>query len=230
MEVQPGAPAPPGIHWCLAPPIAPLSALGQDGHPAHCTFLPDIPLPRRMWAGGTLTLHEPLRVGDTVGRVSRITDVAVRQGRTGTLCFATITHEVLRHERLAIEERQDLVFRSVDSGGTAVALALAPRAEWERAGQVNSVVLFRYSALTFNRHRIHYDVPYVTGVEHYSGLVVHGPLQASWLLDFASEIKTVAPKRFTFRAVHPLLIGDGGALRATPKDPTAAGAQVALDL
>ena len=194
------------------------------------TFLPEIPLPRRMWAGGTLSFHEPLRVGDTVERVSRITDVAVKQGRTGTLCFATIAHEVLCPQGLAIEERQDLVFRSADSGGTAVALALAPRAEWERAGWVNSVILFRYSALTFNSHRIHYDAPYVTEVEHYSGLVVHGPLQASWLLDFASGIKNAVPKRFTFRAVHPLVSDDGCALGAAPQDSTQADTQAALDL
>jgi 3-methylfumaryl-CoA hydratase len=206
MDNEPGgAEAPLALHWCLAPPAAKASELGPDGHPARGGFLPPVPLPRRMWAGGQLNFQNRLRVGDGVKRVSKIFDVTVKEGRTGVLCFVTLHHEISTDTGLAITERQDLVYRplAVAPSGTAKPDQL-PRPQWRRARKADPVLLFRYSALTFNGHRIHYDRPYATEAENYPGLVVHGPLQAAWLLDFAAEIKGAAPQQFSFRGINPL--------------------------
>jgi len=176
--------APLAIHWCLAPPAAPAAALGPDGHPARGLFLPPVPLPRRMWAGGELRLHGRLRVGDLVTRTSRIADVTVKQGRAGILCFVTVEHELTGPRGLAISETQDIVYRDLETAavpvpGAAPARRAVPReAGWRRDKGADAVLLFRYSALTFNGHRIHYDRAYAVGVEAYPGLVVHGPLQS----------------------------------------------------
>jgi 3-methylfumaryl-CoA hydratase len=173
-------------------------------------FLPPVPLPRRMWAGGELRLHGRLRVGDAVTRTSRIADVTLKEGRTGALCFVTVEHEITGPEGLAISERQDIVYRGVEAK-TVPAAGAAPlrhgvprEAAWRRETGVDPVLLFRYSALTFNGHRIHYDRDYAVGVEAYRGLVVHGPLQATLLLDYAAEIFGKPPARFNFRGVSPL--------------------------
>jgi 3-methylfumaryl-CoA hydratase len=202
--------APLAIHWCLAPPAAPAAALGPDGHPARGLFLPPVPLPRRMWAGGELRLHGRLRVGDLVTRTSRIADVTVKQGRAGILCFVTVEHELTGPRGLAISETQDIVYRDLETAavpvpGAAPARRAVPReAGWRRDKGADAVLLFRYSALTFNGHRIHYDRAYAVGVEAYPGLVVHGPLQATWLLEYAAEIFGRTPKKFKFRGVSPL--------------------------
>ena len=226
-EAQTGDPAPLAIHWCLAPATTRISDLGPDGHTAHGDFLPEIPLERRMWAGGRLTFHDTLRVGDTVERVSRIADVTVKQGRSGTLCFVAIDHEVATGRGPALTERQDLVFRAAE-GPRGATPEPAPAAEWRHAGTTDPVLLFRYSALTFNGHRIHYDQPYVTGVEHYPGLIVHGPLQATLLLDFAARIHGAPPRRFGFRAMSPLFAGEPYALGAASRE--AAAGERRLDL
>jgi 3-methylfumaryl-CoA hydratase len=195
----------PAIHWCLAPPAAPTASLGPDGHPARGGFLPPVPLPRRMWAGSTLTFHDPLRLGDQVERRSRIADVAVKRGRTGILCFVTIEHEFTTDRGLATTERQDIVYREMQAGQAApAAKADPPRPQWQRDVSADPVLLFRYSALTFNSHRIHYDRSYATQVEGYPGLVVHGPLQATLLLDFAASLNGAAPRQFHFRGLQPL--------------------------
>lgn len=200
-----GALAPPAIHWCLAPSAAPGSALGPDGHPERGGFLPPVPLPRRMWAGGALTFHDRPRVGDAVERRSRIADVSVKQGRSGTLCFVTVDHEITTARGLALTERQDIVYRALDGeAAKPSAPAAPPRAEFRHAMHADPVLLFRYSALTFNGHRIHYDRSYVTEVENYPGLIVHGPLQASLLIDFAAEIGGRPPSAFSFRGISPL--------------------------
>lgn len=224
---QTGDPAPLAIHWCLAPATTRISDLGPDGHTVHGDFLPEIPLERRMWAGGVLTFHDTLRVGDTIERVSEIADVAVKQGRSGTLCFVAIDHAITTGRGPALSERQDLVFRAAE-GPRGAAPEPAPAAEWEHTGTTDPVLLFRYSALTFNGHRIHYDQPYVTGVEHYPGLIVHGPLQATLLLDFAARIHGAAPRRFNFRALSPLFVGEPYALGAAARD--AASGESRLDL
>jgi 3-methylfumaryl-CoA hydratase len=202
--------APLAIHWCLAPTAAPAAALGPDGHPPRGLFLPPVPLPRRMWAGGELQFYDGLLVGDALVRTSRIADVAVKEGRTGILCFVTVEHEIASPRGLAISERQDIVYRD-NEAKTAPVAGVAPvrrgggrEAAWRREMRVDPVQLFRYSALTYNGHRIHYDRDYAVGVEAYPGLVVHGPLQATWLLEYAAEILGRPPAIFSFRGISPL--------------------------
>ena len=201
---RPGDTAPRMLHWCLAQPAALTRALGIDGHPARGGFLPSVHLPRRMWAGGHLVFHGDIRVGDTVRRISRIEDVAMKEGRSGTLCFVTVKHVVEADGRSVLTETQDIVYRGLDAGGEP-AKVLAPATEGAHRRQVDlsPPLLFRYSALTFNGHRIHYDTPYVTQVEGYPGLVVHGPLQATLLLRFAAEVHGTPPTRFSFRGLAP---------------------------
>lgn len=233
-----GEAAPRLIHWCLAQPVALTSALGPDGHPARGGFLPPVPLPRRMWAGGSLVFHDDIKVGDMVRRVSRVEDVALKSGHAGPLCFVTVKHEVDVAGRAILTERQDIVYRVLDAGGVP-AKAPEPAAEGahRRELDVSAPVLFRYSALTFNGHRIHYDQPYVTQVEGYPGLVVHGPLQATLLLRFAAEIHGAPPARFSFRGLSPVFdtapltvnaVHEGEKLRlwtARPSGPVAMSAE-----
>lgn len=204
-DVAEGNVAPVMIHLCVAPPAAPTGGLGPDGHPARGGFLPPVPLPRRMWAGGAFTFHDDIRVGERVARTSTIRDVTLKEGRTGSLCFVTVDHRIESAGRLVIEERQDIVYRGAD----------APRAPGERPEPAapgthrvvvvpSAALLFRYSALTFNGHRIHYDAPYATGVEGYPGLVVHGPLQATMLVQLAERLHGRRPARFDFRSLSPL--------------------------
>jgi 3-methylfumaryl-CoA hydratase len=195
-----------GIHWCLAPPIAPMDALGDDGHPRRGGFLPPVPLPRRMWAGGELAFLDPLLVGDMVTHTSRIEDVAFKEGRTGTLCFVTVRHAWSTARGPALDERQDIVYRSLDGNRPVAAVAplAQPEALWQRCWTCDPILLFRYSALTFNGHRIHYDRPYVTEIEGYPDLVVHGPLQATALMALAAEAQGETPHRFSFRSIAPL--------------------------
>jgi 3-methylfumaryl-CoA hydratase len=199
---------PNGLHWCLAPPAVPMNEIGVDGHPARGGFLPPVPLPRRMWAGGRLQFHFPLQTGDAVERRSTIKSVTIKEGRTGTLCFIVVSHEIHSSRGLAISEEQDIVYRGLSVGP----IAPAPREEAaviasiERQMEPSPVLLFRYSALTFNGHRIHYDRPYAVNEEGYSGLVVHGPLQACLLLDLARRMKPEkGVESFSFRAVSPLI-------------------------
>jgi 3-methylfumaryl-CoA hydratase len=212
--------APLGIHWCLSPDIASQSALGPDGHPARGEFLPPIDLPRRMWAGGALTFHDDLRAGDQITRHSRIVSVEEKHGRSGALCFVAVTHEMISPRGLSISERQDIVYRAASAGPSAIApppVSSAPP-QWRRECRADAVQLFRYSALTFNSHRIHYDRDYATQIEHYPGLVVHGPLQATLLLQFAAECAQAAPKQFNYRGLSPLTDGENFSLNARPVD------------
>ncbi len=204
--------APLAIHWCLAPPTATMAALGPDGHATKGEFLPPVPLPRRMWAGGSIETLSPLRLGDTVQRKSTIDDVTVKQGRSGTLCFVAVRHELSTARGLAIRERHDIVYRDMPSGSNTPSVVPAfepasPPADLVWEVQTSPVLLFRYSALTFNGHRIHYDHRYVTEVEGYDGLVVHGPLQASLLFNLAATLGAGAPRRFDYRGVAPLIVG-----------------------
>ena len=205
-----GAVAPNGIHWCLAPITKPMRALGPDGHPARGLFLPPVPLPSRMWAGGALEFHAPLHVGDTAGIVSRIDDVTLKAGRSGPLVFVTVRHEVCGPQGPALTERQDIVYRA---HGPLPAPAApdspdSPAPAPARIVEAGPVLLFRYSALTFNGHRIHYDRDYAQKTEGYAGLVVHGPLQATLMLDLAAELAGGRRlRRFAFRGVSPLTEG-----------------------
>jgi 3-methylfumaryl-CoA hydratase len=210
----------PTIHWCLAPAIAPEHELGPDGHPTRGGFLPPVPLPRRMWAGGVLELHDALRVGDTVTRRSRIADVQAKQGRSGNLCFVTVAHDYLTERGPAISERQDIVYREADSPTTSGGAPEPARPEprWRRTITADATLLFRYSALTFNGHRIHYDRTYCREVEHYPGLVVHGPLQATLLVEHAIASRGTRPRCFEFRAVRPLFDGKEFSINAAEAD------------
>ena len=211
-DEEPGTPAageaaPRLLHWCLAQPAALTASLGADGHPARGGFLPPVPLPRRMWAGGSIVFAGDMAVGETVRRASTIEDVSVKEGRSGILCFVRVRHEIDADGRHVLAESQDLVYRGLDAGGRADPPAAPPsRADEGRHREevdASAPMLFRYSALTFNGHRIHYDHPYVTGVEGYPGLVIHGPLQATWLLRFAASLRGTPPVRFSFRGLSP---------------------------
>jgi 3-methylfumaryl-CoA hydratase len=211
-EPKTGDAAPFTTHWCLAQPVYPMSMLGPDGHPTRGGFLPPVPLPRRMWAGGELQFIEPLRVGDEATRASRIADVTVKNGSTGTLCFVSVEHTISTARGVAIRERQDIVYRDMPTGDKNAAPAkavTAPLAAKHRQTHVSDpVLLFRYSALTFNGHRIHYDRDYVTKVEGYPGLIFHGPMQAALLVEFAAHLRDgAAPKKFNYRGLQPLFEG-----------------------
>lgn len=218
--VKPGALAPAAIQWCLAPATVPMSGLCRDGHPKRGGFLPPVPLPRRMWAGGLLRFHDPLRVDDSVRRRSRIEDVAMKEGRTGTLCFVTVEHEYSTPRGLALTERQDLVYRALDRTPARAAPppSEAEPAQWQKRYAADPVLLFRYSALTFNGHRIHYDRRYCIEEEGYPGLVVHGPLQATLLLNLAEEVRGTRPASFSFRGVSPFFDGQDLLVNARDKD------------
>ncbi|HVX77832.1 MAG TPA: MaoC family dehydratase N-terminal domain-containing protein [Bradyrhizobium sp.] len=219
-EPRLGDAAPFTTHWCLAQPVFPMSELGRDGHPARGGFLPPVPLPRRMWAGGELEFFDPLRVGDEAKRVSRIADVTMKAGSTGTLCFVSVAHEVTTPRGLAIRERQDIVYREMSATSQAApAKPAAPPAQHREAHVSDPVLLFRYSALTFNGHRIHYDRDYVTKVEGYPGLIFHGPLQASFLVEMAAKLSGgKPPKKFTYRGVQPLFEGSEFSINANRTD------------
>lgn len=212
---EPGTTLPPLWHWLYFTPLTRHSELGEDGHARRGGFLPLVPLPRRMWAGGRLDFVQPLRVGETVSRVSTIKDVTVKHGRTGALVFVNVRHEFSNAQGLALAEEHDIVYRDAPppatpgapgaAGTPAPEPTPAPRDEqFSREIVPDPVLLFRYSALTFNGHRIHYDRSYVTGVEGYPGLIVHGPLIATLLLDLLRrQLPHATVKRFSFKAVRP---------------------------
>ena len=204
-----GFEAPLLSHWLYFAPLARQSEIGEDGHPKRGGFLPPITLPRRMWAGGRLQFHKPVRVDDEIRRLSRIQSVSAKSGRSGGLAFVTVHHEVSGSDGLAISEEQDIVYRDAPPADGPVATSQPPRARddetFSRSIVPDPVLLFRYSAVTFNGHRIHYDRPYATQVERYPGLVVHGPLIATLLLDLVRRERPDARvRRFEFRAVSPL--------------------------
>lgn len=214
-----GDAAPFTVHWCLAQPVFPMSMLGLDGHPTRGGFLPPVPLPRRMWAGGEIEFLQPLRVGDEPTRTSRIADVQVKSGSTGTLCFVSVEHSISSPRGVAIRERQDIVYREITSSAPATAKAPPPKAQHRETHVSDPVLLFRYSALTFNGHRIHYDRDYVTEVEGYPGLIFHGPLQAALIIEMAAKLRSgKAPKTFTYRGLQPLFEGSEFSINANEID------------
>lgn len=198
---------PPLWHWLYFLPLARQSEIGPDGHAQRGGFLPQVPLPRRMWAGGRLEFRAPLRVGEDIRRTSRILDVSAKEGRSGRLVFVSVRHDIANAQGAALTEEHDIVYRDNPQPG-----APAPKppptptgAAFEREIVPDPVLLFRYSALTFNGHRIHYDRTYVTEVEGYPGLIVHGPLIATLLVDLLRRnLPDARIARFAFRAVSPL--------------------------
>ena len=206
-ELLPGMPAPLLAHWLFFTPTTRQSEIGPDGHAQRGGFLPPVPLPRRMWAGGRFEFMHPLRVGDEIERVSTVQDVSSKTGREGPLVFVTVHHELRNPQGLALTEEHDIVYRGAPlPGASPEAAQPAPTDEaFSRRIVPDPVLLFRYSALTFNGHRIHYDRSYATGIEGYPGLVVHGPLIATLLLDLLVQHEPKARVRhFVYRALKPL--------------------------
>lgn len=195
-------------HWVFFLPHHATRELGPDGHAARGGFLPPVPLPRRMWAGGRLTFLRPLRVGARATRISRVTSVTGKSGRSGALVFVLVRHEIFADDTLALVEEQDLVYRGVTEAALPEPLAAPSGESRSRRLVAHDPLLFRYSALTFNTHRIHYDRRYVLEHEGYPGLVVHGPLIATLL---AEQVRSAMPRarlaHFEFRAVRPIFDG-----------------------
>ncbi len=226
-EAKPGSEVPPAWHGLYFLATAPRDSLGQDGLPDETGIMPALPFPRRMFAGQRMSFHQPIRVGERITKETVLTDLTLKEGSTGKLIFATLTIRISGEQGLCLEEEYDRVFREEVAAGASNP---APRREpppedcaWESVVKPDSVLLFRYSALTFNPHRIHYDRPYAIEVEGYPGLVVHGPLSMTLLADFARDSN---PGRrmtgFHMRARAPLFdtasftllgrpIGDGSA-------------------
>lgn len=207
-----GTAVPPLWHWLYFLEAAPLSQVGPDGHPERGGFLPPVPLQRRMWAGGRLTFHAPLKVGERATRTSTIANIEDKTGRSGRLVFVTVQHTIEADGELKLEEEHDIVYRDApEAGARPPQAARAPDGEtWSRTIDADAVLLFRYSALTFNGHRIHYDYPYVTEVEGYPGLIVHGPLIATLLVDLVRRElpdADTALQSFAFKALRPAFAG-----------------------
>ena len=212
-----GTTAPQGLHWCLCVPDVPTAMLGSDGHPqrsdAPHSFLPPIPLPRRMWASSSVRFLTPIALGDHIARTSVVASVKEKSGSTGPLVFVEIDHVTRANGKPAVEERQTLVYREASATPSLPAPdeAAVDFSEWgwSRSLRPDAPLLFRYSALTFNSHRIHYDRPYAVDEECYRGLVVHGPLTATLLLDLAArELGHNSLTQFTFRGVSPAIEGE----------------------
>ena len=235
-----GDPLPHGWHWLYFLDIAPAGELGEDGHPHRGGFLPPVALPRRMWAGGRIEFLAPLRIADAVRRVSTICKVETKSGKSGNLVFVTVEHQVFANDVLAVREEHDIVYRDAPKTGAppprpAPAEQAAATPAWQRELTPDPVLLFRFSALTFNGHRIHYDIDYCRDVEGYPGLIVHGPLQTLLLLDLCRRHSARQVRRLEYRAQspvfhgHPLAVcGEPAADGASARVWTAAGSHVAM--
>lgn len=207
MSVGPGTPLPPLWHWFHFLPTAPQSRLAEDGHPERGDFIPPIPLPRRMFAGARTRFLRPLVIGRSAVREAEILDVTFKEGRSGQLAFVTVRHRIRQDDEICIEEERDIVYREEGDPVPApetVAPEAAPAGSWERSFAADPRLLFRFSALTFNAHRIHYDRSYATEVEGYPGLVVHGPLTAMLLAELVRSHDPRPLATFSFRGRAPL--------------------------
>lgn len=226
-----GDPLPVGWHWVLCPMTVKVGATGPDGLPARGDFMPDIALPRRMWAGGRMTVHRPLRLGAPVTRVSEVIKLVEKEGRSGPIAFVTVRHRYSGPDGLAIEEEQDSAFRAEKRPGEQAPppSPVPAAAVWRRRIEPDPVMLFRYSALTFNCHRIHYDQPYATGVEGYPGLLVHGPLIATLLFDLIRRNAEKPVASLSYRAMRPLYVNSPFELQGAPTGDGAGCVVWALD-
>lgn len=206
-----GAPIPPLWHWLYFLPMHRQSEIGADGHARRGGFLPPVDLPRRMWAGSQFQFLHPIHIGDQLKRVSTIENVSQKSGRSGPLVFVKVRHAFFANggEAPVLIEHHDIVYREAAKPGdpTPAPVAAPSDGTWEKAWDPDDVFLFRYSALTFNGHRIHYDRRYVTEVEGYPGLIVHGPLIATLLIDLLREkLPQARLSAFEFRAQRPLFV------------------------
>lgn len=195
-------------HWFGFPPTASMHQLGPDGHPKLGSLMPPVRLNRRMWAGGALEFLAPLHVGERLTRQTRIANVVEKSGAAGEMVFVTLEHDISGESGLALREQQDIVYLQIPDSFRAPKAIPAPSDDLREPVDVTTPLLFRYSAITFNAHRIHYDLPYTQEVEHYPDLVVHGPLQAHLLMDLATRKRGRAPSMFSFRGVHPVFASD----------------------
>ena len=210
-----GSALPPLWHWLYFLEGLPPAELGRDGHPAPGGFLPPVPLPNRMWAGGTLEFLRPLRLGKPAEKRSRIQSVEHKQGRSGELVFVSVEHQVSQDGKPALRELHDIVYKEASRQGAVPAASPAPAESVRSASyRPDSTQLFRYSALTFNGHRIHYDLDYCRQVEGYDNLVIHGPLNATLLAQWAQDIAQQPLRRFVYRGVSPALLGQTLSLHA----------------
>lgn len=200
---------PQGLHWCLGLPDVPTAQLAEDGHPAKGGFLPPVPLPRRMWASSSISFEQPLQLGDEISRVSTVASIEEKSGKSGDLVFVAVDHETRVGDRVSIRERQNIVYREPATTSSPVgAISNDPPDlqdwHWQQMIMPSEPLLFRYSALTFNSHRIHYDKPYAMQEEGYPGLVVQGPLMATWLLNLAANnLGANRLSLFSFRGMSP---------------------------
>lgn len=211
---------PQGIHFALCTPEAPTAKLGEDGHPARDdspdSFLPPFPMPRRMWASSKIAFHSPIAIGAVIERVSRVASVSEKEGGSGRLAFVDVEHVTKANGAIAVIETQTLVYREAAAPDAPLSPPAPGEGAFDHAGwdahralAPDARLLFRYSALTFNTHRIHYDAPYAEGVERYRGLVIHGPLTASLLLQLAArELGANRLRSFAFRGLSPAIAGE----------------------
>ncbi|WP_322084583.1 FAS1-like dehydratase domain-containing protein [Burkholderia sp. BCC1972] len=209
-----GAALPPLWHWLYFLSGEPPAALGRDGHPARGGFLPPVTLPNRMWAGGQLEFHAPVPLDARVEKHSTVVSVDHKQGRSGELVFVKVRHELLHAGNRVLTEHHDIVYKGATATGSAAANVGIPAAQHSRRIEPDATMLFRYSALTFNGHRIHYDADYCREVEGYPNLVIHGPLNATLLAAFAQEVSGRPVKTFSYRGLKPAMVGNALTLNA----------------
>ena len=203
---QDGEPVTSGLHWMLGWNLVKNNELGVDSHPALGEFLPPVPLPRRMWAGSEIKVLKPIRVGDKVVKQSTVADIQVKEGRTGLLCFVTAEYNFLVNDEVTINEKHNIVYRDISKsgGGSGYSKEIPERADLSEKIFMHPTILFRYSAIGFVGHRIHYDHPYTVNEENYPGLIVHGPLQATYLLRAAEKLMGKQVKSFTHKVMAPV--------------------------
>ena len=215
---RPGDAIPPGWHWLYFLEAKPASELAADGHPRRGGFLPPVPLPRRMWAGGRLEFTRPLRVADALRRDSEIIAVEPKHGKSGSLVFVTVRHTVHAAGEVAVIEEHDIVYREAarPTDPPPQPKAAPASATWRREITPDPVLLFRFSALTFNGHRIHYDLDYVRNEERYPGLIVHGPMQTLLLLDLCRRSETRPVRKLDYRALHPVFHSERMTINGNP--------------
>jgi 3-methylfumaryl-CoA hydratase len=213
--IEIGQPLRPLWHWIYMLEGLRPGELGRDGHPARGGFLPPVPLANRMWAGGDVTFHAPLKIGAQIIRRSVISSIDLKHGSSGPLLFIVVTHELFEGDRLLITERHDIVYRDPIPANARKPSPEMPEAAVHREFKPDATMLFRYSALTFNGHRIHYDVEYCRHVEGYAGLVVHGPLVATMLAGVAQDNTAQPLRRFSYRGISPTIAGTPIMLKAT---------------
>lgn len=201
-----GEPVTSGLHWMLGWNLVKNDELGVDSHPALGEFLPPVPLPRRMWAGSEIKVLNPIRVGDKVVKQSTVADIQVKEGRTGLLCFVTAEYNFLVNDEVTINEKHNIVYRDISKsgGGSGYSKEIPERADLSEKIFMHPTILFRYSAIGFVGHRIHYDHPYTVNEENYPGLIVHGPLQATYLLRAAEKLMGKQVKSFTHKVMAPV--------------------------